>query len=547
MKTAKLLATLIGISLFSLCHASDIAKFGEDKTPYPLYAVTFGLDHQFSDTDIELLADHFDGLFGGISVPPETAAKLRGKRPDFDILRYYGGWNLDRNAFSSIAESKLQREVLHYHYADLANSIDSTTTRIPFKDAFGSIKIFEQHADAYAWILVDSELMRLVGIEGGDLLVERGWDSKAISHKPGTSIVAPVLGTRQPIQSPNLRLRHDDASMLRWNSILNSMLRNHRDYQAGTWIDILIGNFAKYTLGQERVDLESGRLWDRYRNQPITPKAITAYVEAGVNGLQTRFYAATGEWPLLWANNMQFPIDKSDSRLPMLLSSDIKPRPLDGFAQENSYAHWGPGGESGKVFQYTPYEEWLQSLQSIMYMGELKTAARPLMFDGGIDNLKFARLSYQRRTHLIEYGYASYLLAVKVEDDGSIYTKIGSCIMEAVPGTDGQKESAKVTLYPCFTWPIGKPVETRASADFMGYALSDKKVFVRRFENGIAIVNPQPDREETVDLISLGGPFYDPSADQRSADSPFQLSPPDGNTRQSITLSPRTGAILLKR
>jgi hypothetical protein len=193
---------------------------------------------------------------------------------------------------------------------------------------------------------------------------------------------------------------------------------------------------------------------------------------------------------------------------------------------ENMYAHYGYGGGSGKEFMWVPPDEWEVHLQSLMLMGELQVNARPLMFDGGIDNLKFARLPEKERNRLILYGYASYLLGVKVEKDGAIHTQLGSCPL--VVGADGH---AKFHLYDCFLWEIGKPVETRQASDYHGYQVPGRGVFVRRFENGIVLVNPSVEAENSIDLSPFGGPFVNPAT--------------GANNLDRISLGPRTGSILL--
>ena len=209
---------------------------------------------------------------------------------------------------------------------------------------------------------------------------------------------------------------------------------------------------------------------------------------------------------IIWGNNMLFPNSLNDPRIKMLLHTDIKPRPLDGFAQENAYAGYGTSGNSGDVFNWTGYEEWKGNLRSIMFMGEQKLSAVPLSMDGGKDNGTFAKLPIERKHKLFMYNYASYLLAVKVEADNSIYTKLG-----LTPVVD---DNGKISfnLDPCFTWDIGKPTQTLASADFMQYKLPNRDIWVRRFENGIVVVNPTDRDENQVDLSAFGSRFYNPDS-----------------------------------
>ena len=193
---------------------------------------------------------------------------------------------------------------------------------------------------------------------------------------------------------------------------------------------------------------------------------------------------------------------------------------------ENCFAQYRYGGHSGKEFSYESYDSWQQNIQSIMYAGELKVAARPLIMDGGIDNKKFAMLPKERRHELFMYGYASYLMAVKVEADNRIFTQFGLCPFVYTEGS-----SPYVEVDSCFTWDIGKPAETYASVDYLKYQIKDLKAFARRFENGIVLVNPSDEDIKNIPLKTWGGALKDPGT--------------HSEIRKTIDLPAHSGRILL--
>ena len=509
---------------------SGAARYGEDGTPYPLYAIEFGLEMPVDEESIDFLTTNFDAYFGSIEVSGEMADLARQQRPDFDILHYIGNWRANRAARQRV-ESGERDGVLYYHLGNLVSPVDEQETVLSLDNVYGSLPRV-QETGQLAWLRVGEEWMRITSVDGSAVTVERGWDgSSPVAHPSGSVVLAPAVGSMDQSPDRPFSLRHDTSSPIRWEQILAYLMDRYEANGSGIWIDILIGNFATYTLGGETVPMASGRQWDLRRNRPYTPDAISLATKRAVSFMQNEFHRRTGNWPVIWANNMEFPRERGEARLQLLLPSDEQHRPLDGFAMENMYAHWGYGGASGKNFMWVPCDEWQEHLQSLMLMGELRVNARPLMFDGGIDNLKFARLSQPERERLIEYGYASYLLGVQVEPDDTIYTKLGSCPVVVEPDPQTGEERARFHLYDCFTWDIGRPVETHAAADYLNYRIPGTDVFARRFENGIVLVNPTAGPSVPVSLADLGGPFIDQDSGNPAA--------------SSLMLGPRTGRILL--
>lgn len=502
------------------------AFYSDDSTPYPLYAIEFGVDFPLDETITETLTDHFDAYFGSIEVSSPISAYAKDLRPDFEFYRYVGKWTVGDKAYRKVNKGN-RREILHYWLGTLAQPIAKPDTKIKIEDLYGSLPSTEHLAEIDIWIQIGEEWMKVVKANRKQLIVERGWDnSTATSHEAGAPVLAPTTSSRNVVREGRLTLRHDSASRLRWSEVVDEAITHHRENGAGTWIDILMGNFATYDLGGEPVSMDSGRQWNFREQRPYSEDSIAVETEKAITWIQEQFREEIGELPNLWANNMEFPVTSDSSRLQLLIKSENLPRPLDGFAMENMYAHWGYGGGSGKNFMWVPEEEWHEHLRSLILMGELKVNARPLMFDGGIDNLKFARLPKVERERLILYGYASYLLGVKVEPDDAIYTKLGSCPIVV----DGDQVSFHV--YDCFKWDIGRPAETLSSKNYIAYQIPDTPIFLRRFENGIVLVNPSDKEVSTVRLPDDLSSLRDPASNK-----PISIP---------LTLGPRTGKILLR-
>ncbi len=538
--THKLLSFYLLIhAMFSFAQTrpdQHLAKYKDNNTPYPLYAGSFGMKLKFTDADIKLLGENFDALYGSWDLDYKTANKIRSVNPDFDFLAYHGNWRVSGKDLQYVENGHLD-EILYYRAGILENEISAKEKLISIEDLFGSVIPSSAHVDSsksyhensefkfITFLKIGKEYMRIQKVEGQKIEVERAWsNSKANNHKKGTPILIPVYGRApDPDSKRGYEYRQDERSMLRWERFLSDIKKDYNKHGGGIWIDILIGNLAHYAVSGETLPVN--RIWDLERNQRYDPIDRAKNAERGIRFIQEAFFKEYGKYPVIWGNNMMFPTNLQNDRLRMLLKTDEKPRPIDGFAMENCFAQYGYGGHSGKKFMYTSYNDWQLSLQSIMYTGELKVSARPLIMDGGIDNKKFASLPKERRHELFLYSYASYLLGVKVEEDGSIYTKLGLC-----PFVFQEDGNHYAELDPCFLWDIGLPRETYKSQEYLKYKMEGRKVFVRKFENGIVLVNPSEDIEENIDLDSYGKGFINPDV--------------PGKTISKITVKPRNGVIL---
>ena len=255
-------------------------------------------------------------------------------------------------------------------------------------------------------------------------------------------------------------------------------------------------------MGGEPLKLNSDRFWDFRKNQIYTESDFFDYYEEGVNSNQTNFFAKYGKQLVFWANNIGSPIDFVNyPKVAALQSTPFKPRPLDGFAQENGIGAYADGTEE---FGYSSYSQWTARVQSTMFLGENKLAALYVMMDAGADNATFSALPSTNRHDLFLYGYASYLLAVKVETNDLIYTKFGFTPLVGTNSANGYYQ-----LDPIFLYPIGRPTETRASTNYLGYRLPGRTTFMRQFENGLVLANPGDDTNAT-DVVALSRPYFDP-------------------------------------
>ncbi|MBO2945252.1 hypothetical protein JJQ72_14835 [Paenibacillus sp. F411] len=510
--TLSLVCSLGTVPLLSVNAAPapdmHVAKYKDNSTPYPLYAAEFGTDPLWTAAELELLGKNFDGIFGNPNISMSMANTLRSHYAPFKINQYNGKWAVNGTTADYIENNK--KEVLYYRVGNSSASITATQTTFSLNDVFGSLipstsntwnSNFDSNGEFkfVTWLLIGDELMKIQSVSGNTVTVIRGIHSTVPKSYPaGTPILSPVYGAA-PVagMTSEVQYRLDEGTNVRWDLLLSAALAEYDKNRGGIWIDILIGNLSQFAQSGQTVP--SNRIWD-IRNQSVYNDEVRAEnVERGIVRIQEQFKAQKGVYPVIWGNNLLHPTTLTDQRVKMLLSTSIKPRPIDGFAMENSYGGYGTGGNSGTEFWFKDYTGWKNNLKSIMFMGENKLAALPLMLDGGQDNKTFAALPAAERRRILLYGYASYLLGVKVEPDNKIYTKIGFTPL-VNPGTG----PAYLYLEPMFTWDIGKPTQTLSSSNYSNYKLSGREVWVRTFQNGIVIVNPSENAENNVSVSSYG-------------------------------------------
>lgn len=516
-----------------------VARYGDDETPYPLYAGTFGGDPEWTPEALDGLARQFDALYGNFDISREQADAVRSIKPDFQFAKYRGTWRTNSFGSAKTIEEKYRDRIQYYRVGDLAKALNEQSATVELSDMFGSLvastaapgrpsSYFENGECKFvSWIEIGGEFMRLESANGAKAAVARGFaGSPPAAHAAGTPVLAPVYSTPPvPGMREEVCYRADPADSLRWETLLADASEQYAKNGGGIWIDILTGYLSQQAMSGENVS-RSPRLWNRRENQPYDKLAWELYAEEGIHAIQEGFRQAHGRYPVIWGNNLLHPLDPAAPDLRMLQATAQKPRPIDAFAQENCYFGYGSGGESGSDFSWVSAERWRVNLQSIMLMGELMVAAAPLSGDGGKDNSTFAKQSREFRNQVLFFSYASYLMAVHVEPDGRIYTKLGLC-----PVAEDESGKRSLEIPEFLRWPIGRPAETLRSAECDGYRMSGSDVWARRFEHGLVLVNPRD--SETPARVEFGRTYLD-------------IDPLTGEARkvESIEMPAKTGRIV---
>ncbi|WP_136078920.1 hypothetical protein [Pontiella desulfatans] len=519
-----------------------VATYNENESPYPLYMGEQGPDPVWTADEIDIVARNFNACYGNPNWDSNDWNTITNLNPDFELVPYVGNWRVNNikyidetNPDTEYSQEDIERDFkdqfLYYRFANLASAIDDAQTTITVNDALGSVfastaapgATYATHNGSaweyVTWLVVEGEFMRIENVSGNTLTVTRGWDgTTASAHASGSAVAAPVYGTDpDPSGSSRFDYRTNPNNEMRYYDILNRILMEYDNRGGGVWIDIIEGGLSRNRMDGGGL---SGREWNIFDNTVQTETEESVGTNEGIDFIQNEFYARRGDYPVIWGNNVLHPTDNFSARLNLLRATTEKPRPIDGFAQENTVGGYGSGGDSGKEFNWTSNNNWLEHVESMMFMGEQQYSARPLMLDGGVDNRNFSAESDAFRNQVLLYGYATYLMAVIVEPDDRIFTQIG---FTPLVGPDGAKY---VYLPRFFQWDIGRPTETEAAHNLMNYQVGSTEVFRREFENGIVLANPS---DSTTHTVSLDGQWFDPMT---------------SNLITQISMEPKTGRLL---
>jgi hypothetical protein len=197
----------------------------------------------------------------------------------------------------------------------------------------------------------------------------------------------------------------------------------------------------------------------------------------------------------------------------LLRSTEVKPRPLDGFCMEGGLA-W-----RAEEDWLAPEEEdvWHKRMKMLLDANQSGLAALPILAGAGAKSDQ-SEPDTPERDRIERFGYASYLLCV----EQGTRTMMGTYAFYQ----SGGKRFVKV--HRMYYYPIGDPAETVAPKELDKYRGADSSVYQRHFTNGLVLVNPST-KPATVKL------------DQE------YLDPDNGQRTTTLTMPSGTGKILLKK
>jgi hypothetical protein len=474
---------------------------------YKLYTMCSG-KMTLSEEDIRRIATNFEFSHGKFGRAQNEA--IRKINPNFKCLTYINSTYTRSVEDVRLAESKYRNGLCMLLAARLVEPIDAAATRFRVATAseekpaggqpaaipicastvegdFSSADPAKPSTKFYVfWIRIGDELMRVEKFDAasGAIEVTRGFSaSKPAGHKAGDNVFSPVyLGYRRSTDRPGKDSLNDDAdddpglvdgppggsgkekypgehpggpgshlryvldpsrnegNLWRAQQALEAMQEDGVD---GVWMDTF--NCGTFNLGDCLG--RKARPWNFTRNQVYDFDDFRLGQEKKVAFIQEYVKAQLGKYPFLVANNLHNYEPGHGGMKLLLMPTEIKPRPLEGFCMEGGLAVRSLDG-------------WKERIQLLMDAAQNGLAAMPILGGAGAKSV-LSEPDTPARDKAERFAYASYLLAV--EKDGKTMMGTYACYQ-----ADGKRF---VKIHPMYYYPIGYPAETVKPDQFDKYLL----------------------------------------------------------------------------
>jgi len=495
-----------------------VSAFGDEAAPTTAYPV-LGILQVHPDlqrTEFALSADEtFEAIRERHLIYTGDGKWLRAVRDaknrlgyDVPVIVYMGGFTTNYGGATEV-ETGYRGAVAMIDVTTLAESINAQTTDVTVKmPPDGECPIVASTADItdardkrkYCfWLRVDDEMMKVLEVDEktGRLRVERGFESAAAPHEAGATVFTPVyLGDRtQPTKyrSSNswpggrdyiryaLDPRADDAQRYKADLII-ALMKTGYD---GAWLDTF--QPRPFNL----CDPLGGKIiyfWDFRTGQRYDWDSYRAGLQEFLRGVRRKVTEAVGREPYLGANSVSGSYPRGGK---LLFAAPDRPGLLDAYCFEDSYitptGGKRPDGKLDVTFDPIPLRRWLN-----VQRGERDAALsglRALCMIGPAGYVSaYINPSLENYEQLIRFSWCSYLLTVTRERT----TYFGLPLLITKLGD-------RVGFLPlpdlCY-YPIGDPVDNGDTASFK---LPGQDCYMRRFTNGLVVVNPS-DEAASVEL-----------------------------------------------
>jgi len=507
-------------------------------TEYPLFTVS-GQLLKWQPDDLAVLTSAC--IFAHGRFEPEDRKAAREMNPDFIFLTYINRAKVYLPAPAAELGADWLRDLLYYRAGVLAQAVDAQATTLRLEQADGpialraSVKPLGQASGYDVWLRMGEELMRVEAWDKqtGQATVSRGFaGTKPEAHAASDGAFTPILSQRESLGGRGEggpRYIFDPAGVTRWKLTLQDSLEAVEAGADGVWLDLVSSDPLRPATATGAL---AAAWWDFEQEKPYTPDRFREASEWGLNYLQNEYRKAKGQWPIVYANNMGKISDYdigSGGRAEFLRSTQIKPRPLDGYCIEGFAGMVGGSAEfftggarrgGASPVRKTGYESWREKTALLARAAQEGLAACPMICNAGVATQTFERATQAQKDDFESWAYASYLLCVE-RKDGRCPTPLG------VPFMRWEGDTRRVALHPRYSWPVGDPAETKPWDKLDEYCPAGHATYVRHFAHGVALVNPTSEADSGV---PLGRDYTDPES---------------GETMQAVDMPAQTGRILL--
>lgn len=485
-----------------------ISKYGDNATPYPVFGHFWSAGLDFSDVVSDSIVRAFDYIVGGsgINNTKSISDKLHQFQPDFQIIRYQGGWEI-----GAADADKYKMDLLYYRCGILSSPVSATDNTVLLSstpDNKGMGLFASEPGNFTIWLRIENELMKIVSVSSGNyplsVTVERGFSGTvATAHSAGKAATAPLYTTIPVPGGNNANLSYFEPIFgPRKNDLLkNATAIAAESGQDGIWIDILVG-----LLGAQNMKGGTYTLWDHNTETLLTNEVINDKTKTALDGIYNSFYSRMGYYPVIYGNNVLYSLTHTPAdRAYVMVKTAQHPRGLDGFCHENSWGHMTDEAGSvdndgqpvntadkfivvGKNKHYLEWyrgNTWLNNCKAIALLAENNLPNQPMTINAGFKNQWFAAdLEPETRYAFHKFSYASYLMCVNVTPDSLISCRMGISPQVVENGKTG------VRFEPFFYYPVGIPKQSNSAANFAQYRVGSENLYSRRFSGGLVLINP---------------------------------------------------------
>ncbi|MEL7450784.1 MAG: putative Ig domain-containing protein, partial [Pseudomonadota bacterium] len=488
-------------------------------------------ERNLAPEELDELAANYVGVHGSSNLIPdgETLDYLRSLNPSFIALPYLNSSQSDMG----IAETNRLKLINVYHEANLSSAISASDTFLRLdvadpergwglKASTTSSSQSESGSEYVTFVRIGDELMRIESenAAAGTITVTRGLDgTTATAHGAGEPVLAPVyVAVPQPIDNGGNLWRIPDNSgglPLRYSMqvgepevaayLATEIITDARDGADGAWLDICSPGFyfPGNAFGAPVVP------WNLETGGEFTAQQRKEHQERKLNRIQTAVSAATGRLPVLTANNVGAGryFEEGGGAMDYVLPTAIKPEPIDGVIVEQAFS-------LGFEDTFRSYNSWVANLETVAHGAQNGLPVLPW--------IKSAVGRYRPDTATADrfelFDFASILLAWEPGSDASVPVPLFA---------DAPEGGRKLNLPPWLFYDIGEPLTRAPYDDVEQLRVADSNTFMRRWSNGIVLVNPTSEDDQP---ISLPATYIDPITLERLA---------------SVSMPAHTGLILI--
>ena len=358
------------------------------------------------------------------------------------------------------------------------------------------------------WRGVDLELLDVKAKEKSDgkvvLHVQRGFGgSKADVHSSTAKVFAPLYNAEgYPGGKAGVIYTIDPATPYGVGRLVNHTLEKRAEGYAGSWFDCFSATqYNAVDMGGKRV--QHG--WDFNQETYFTRDTFLAAQKKRLSNYWQVVHTNLSLFPLTLANNMDagYWPDEGNDRSMLIPAEGF--RPLDGYCMEcfigkemlNDPYSYGCNA-SALNFTWLGPNTWKHSVQRLMDAAQNGLAALPMLAQAGCKSVKLEMMSNESRDQIETYAYASYLLAVNSTTGP---TRLG------IPAFYRANGKRFVFVHRRYAWPLGEPAQTFSSDNIDKYRPEGHASYVRKFTNGLILVNPTT----TIDKdVKFDRAYFDP-------------------------------------